>query len=102
MVVVRMDKIIPCRYHSMTAKPSLYNSSNTGYDTVMNISKTLYDDFKKDWHNGKYAGLRLGQAFYNHFDLHKHNATSTSLDILYNADNITAEKMISKLIDWNN
>jgi hypothetical protein len=69
----------------------------------MFISKTLYDNFKKDWHNGKYAGQRLGQAFYNHFSLHKHDKKNDSaLDRLYNADNITAEKMISSMIDWGN
>lgn len=69
----------------------------------MNISKTLYDEFKKDWNTGKYAGQRLGQAFFNHFNLHKMDRTKdNTLDRLYNADNNTAEKMISVMIDWSN
>lgn len=69
----------------------------------MNISKTLYDEFRKDWNTGKYAGQRLGQAFFNHFNLHKMDKTKdNTLDRLYNADHITAEKVISTMIDWDN
>ena len=28
-------------------------------------------DFWRMWDSGKFANQRLGQAFYNHFDLHK-------------------------------
>lgn len=66
----------------------------------MNISKTLYDEFRKDWNTGKYAGQRLGQAFYNHFSLHKHDKKGDPfLDRLYNADESQAKAMIATLID---
>lgn len=69
----------------------------------MNISKSLYDEFKRKWHNGDFPHQRLGQAFFNHFNLHKMDRTKdNTLDRLYNADNITAEKMISAMIDWSN
>lgn len=69
----------------------------------MNISKTLYDEFEKLWNAGGFPHQRLGQAFFNHFDLHKMDRTKDdTLDRLYNADNETAEKMISTMIDWSN
>lgn len=81
----------------------LYFPSKTGYNAAMNISKTLYDEFKKLWNAGAFPHQRLGQAFFNHFDLHKMDRTKDdTLDRLYNADNITAEKMISTMIDWSN
>ena len=67
----------------------------------MNISKTLYDEFKKLWNTGAFPHQRFGQAFYNHFNLHKsHNVPNDAK--LYNADNETAEKLISAMIDWSN
>ena len=67
----------------------------------MNISKTLYDEFKKLWNTGAFPHQRFGQAFYNHFKLHKsHNVPNDGK--LYNADNETAEKLISAMIDWDN
>lgn len=70
---------------------------------TLSISKSLYDKFLKDRNNGKYAGQRLGQAFFNHFSLHKCNkGDDPTLDRLYNADNSTAEQMIFNMIDWEN
>lgn len=69
----------------------------------MNISKTLYDEFRKDWNTGKYAGQRLGQAFFNHFSLHKVDKKDDPfLDRLYNADGSLAQSMISTMIDEAN
>jgi deoxycytidine triphosphate deaminase len=70
----------------------------------MKISKTLFDQFHKDWCNGLYAGQRYGQAFYNHFNLHKCNKTyNAKLDRLYNEQShIDAQKQIHGMIDWEN
>lgn len=67
----------------------------------MNISKTLFDEFQKEWREGKYAGQRYGQAFYNHFSLHKCNH-GPELDRLYNATDAVAKVMVLALIDPSN
>lgn len=66
----------------------------------MQISNSLWKQFQIKWHNGDYKGLRYGQAFYNHFDLHKSN--DKSIERLYNANDLEAQKLIASMIDWDN
>ena len=40
-------------------------------EPMLQIEQFEYDRFMKMWRGGKYRGQRLGQAFYNHFNLHK-------------------------------
>lgn len=35
------------------------------------IDQSLYKEFLAKWNAGGYPHLRFGQAFYNHFNLHK-------------------------------
>lgn len=37
----------------------------------MYISKSMFDQFHIRWKTGEFASQRYGQAFYNHFNLHK-------------------------------
>ena len=70
----------------------------------MYISNSLYEDFRKMWNGGHYSGLRYGQAFYNHFSLHKAKSTINNKwwDTLYNTHFSQAETMILSIIDWEN
>lgn len=69
----------------------------------MYISKTMYDQFRKELNDGKYAGQRYGQAFYNHFNMHKHDAgNDATLDKIYEADGTAAKALIAPMIDNDN
>lgn len=35
------------------------------------IERAAYDEFLELWDRGKFENQRLGQAFYNHFRLHR-------------------------------
>jgi len=37
----------------------------------LQLEKKAYHDFLKLWNGDKFRGLRFGQAFYNHFRLHR-------------------------------
>lgn len=37
----------------------------------LTLEKAAFDQFLASWKRGKFSGLRLGQAFYNEFALHK-------------------------------
>ena len=61
------------------------------------IERKEYYNFKNLWYSGKYKHLRLGQAFYNHFNLHK-MSDQESLRGLYNeADGEKAQKIIGEV-----
>lgn len=49
---------------------------------------------------GKFSGQRLGQAFYNHFQLHK-LADQTQLRGLYEADGQQAHQIICQVFHFN-
>lgn len=67
----------------------------------MNISISLYREFLAAWKRGDYAGQRSGQAFYNHFNLHK-MVQFPYLHKLYEADGEAATDLIMEIIDWEN
>ena len=68
----------------------------------MYISLSEYAKFKDHWARGDYTGLRFGQAFYNHFNLHRLTDQS-GLDTLYNAtDDAAAKAIIFNFIDNSN
>ena len=54
-----------------------------------------------DWHTAK--GLRFGQAFYNFMQLEKvtNAADKAFCDKLFNADSLTAQRMVIERTDWN-
>lgn len=62
------------------------------------ISKTLVDDFYKSWKG--VHGLRLGQAFHQHFDLQKVTSKDKHLlDKLYQSDGDDAKGIIDSITD---
>ena len=61
------------------------------------IERKEYYNFKNLWYSGKYKHLRLGQAFYNHFNLHK-MSDQESLRGLYNeVDGEKVQKIIGEV-----
>ena len=60
------------------------------------IEKKAYYNFCNMRHSGKFKGQRLGQAFYDHFKLHK-LSDQDSLKNLYELEGKDAQQLISKL-----
>ena len=60
------------------------------------IERVAYQEFLSHWQAGKYLYLRLGQAFYNHFKLHK-MSDQAQLRNLYELDGDAANKVISEV-----
>jgi len=42
-----------------------------GTDSSLQIERAAYEEFICLWSQGSFEHQRLGQAFYNHFKLHK-------------------------------
>ncbi len=57
-------------------------------DGKITIEEAAYSEFKKLYGTGEFKDLRYGQAFFNHFNLHKMSKAST-YDRLYNSTDIS-------------
>lgn len=69
----------------------------------MYISKSMYQVFCEKWNNGEFAGQRFGQAFFNHFNLHKMTMASRApFDKIYNLPDNEAKPAIAPFIDHEN
>lgn len=66
----------------------------------LQLEKRAYHAFLNLWHADKFRGLRLGQAFYNHFRLHR-LADQDQLLGLYEKDGDAAHKVIEKVFRFN-
>ncbi|WP_440093628.1 hypothetical protein ACTACL_07475 [Pseudomonas syringae] len=64
----------------------------------LEIEMAAYDEILAQWNQGVFKQQRLGQAFYNFFDLHK-LADQTLLRGLYEADGKKATAIISKIFE---
>ncbi|HCN44734.1 MAG TPA: hypothetical protein DIT18_02945 [Pseudomonas sp.] len=62
----------------------------------MEIEQAAYQEFERLWNQGSFDQQRLGQAFYNHFRLHKLTSQSP-LHELYEAKGEQALRLISQL-----
>jgi len=62
------------------------------------IEQREYQKFMKMYKDGKFGTQRLGQAFYNHFNLHKVD-DQDSLFNLYAKDGDNATNLIKQLFD---
>lgn len=62
----------------------------------LQIERAAYDEFIRLWSQGRFKQQRLGQAFYNHFKLHRLN-DQDSLHTLYEADGEKASRLILHL-----
>ena len=68
----------------------------------MNISLSMYAVFKNDWNKGVYAGQRFGQAFYNHFNLHRLVNQDLVNKLYYAPTESEAKELIFDFIDPSN
>jgi len=66
----------------------------------MHIELFKLIEFKKRWFNGEFGQQRLGQAFYNHMNLHK-LSDQDALNNLYELDGHEAVNMINTLFTFN-
>ncbi|MGE8147431.1 hypothetical protein ACQKP7_19905 [Pseudomonas frederiksbergensis] len=62
----------------------------------LELEKSAYEDFQILYSAGHFSGQRLGQAFYNHFKLHR-LADQQPLKGLYEADGHSAIKIIERV-----
>ncbi|WP_338525237.1 hypothetical protein NUH87_06235 [Pseudomonas batumici] len=62
----------------------------------LEIESPRYDEFLELWERGAFDGQRLGQAFYDHFRLHRLNDQAV-LQGLYEADGEKARAMVSRV-----
>lgn len=63
---------------------------------ALEIEMAAYDEFLVQWNQGAFQQQRLGQAFYNFFNLHK-VTDQTLLTSLYEADGKKATALISRI-----
>ncbi|PIB65570.1 hypothetical protein AOA62_11185 [Pseudomonas sp. 2995-3] len=67
-----------------------------GHDSSLQIECAAYEEFVRLWSQGSFEHQRLGQAFYNHFNLHK-LTDQAGLHGLYEADGDKASRLILRL-----
>ena len=66
----------------------------------LELEKKAYHDFLTLWRADKFHGMRLGQAFYNHFKLHRLK-DQDQLRNLYEKDGDVAHKIIGQVFRFN-
>lgn len=66
---------------------------------VFSIEEVEYHHFRSRFDAGDYGKQRLGQAFYNHFNLHK-MTNQTALQNIYDDDGRVAEQKIASLFEF--
>lgn len=66
----------------------------------MTIDPVEYRYFRDRWAAKDYGAQRLGQAFHNHFGLHKSTQNKDKFDRLYEADGEDAETLINSLFEF--
>lgn len=69
---------------------------NRKIPSALEIERARHDEFQALWERGQFGGQRLGQAFYNHFHLHKLSDQSV-LQGLYEADGEKAGALIARV-----
>ena len=67
---------------------------------MLMIEGKEFENFLKEWMNTSPQHLRLGQAFYNHFNLHK-LSDQDSLGPLYELDGRKALAHIRNIVEFN-
>lgn len=68
--------------------------------TQLVLEKNAYEDFHAMHRTGSFSGQRLGQAFYNHFELHR-LSDQQRLAGLYEADGKSALKIIERVFTFS-
>ena len=71
-----------------------------GHDPSLQIERAAYEEFVRLWSQGSFEHQRLGQAFYNYFNLHK-LTDQAGLHGLYEADGDKASRLILRLFHFH-
>lgn len=66
----------------------------------LSVERRKYDRFITDFKAGKFKGLRLGQAWYNHMNLHR-VVDQAQFQNLYEKDGQVAIDLIKKIFKFN-
>jgi hypothetical protein len=66
----------------------------------LQIERTAYNEFIRLWSQGSFKHQRLGQAFYNHFNLRKLH-DQDSLRKIYEAEGKKASRLILRLFHFH-
>lgn len=69
-------------------------------ESSLQIERAAYEAFVWLWDQGSFKHQRLGQAFYNHFNLHK-LANQAGLRGLYEADGDKASRLILRIFHFH-
>ena len=72
-----------------------YGGRNILTNVTCTFSASMVTKFWEAFTGGKYQGQRIGQAFYNAFDLHKVVSDKAGLDKLYEMDDEVAAAWIA-------
>lgn len=73
------------------------NNRNLTWEMIPRYrSSAAYEEFVRLWSQGSFKHQRLGQAFYNHFNLNK-LTDQVGLHNLYEGDGVKASRLISRL-----
>lgn len=67
---------------------------------LLTIEQRSFQDFMRRWEAGTYRGQRLGQAFYNEYNLHR-LSDQDSLRGLYEADSDVASALIRQIFTFS-
>lgn len=62
----------------------------------LEIEKAAHEEFKSKWRKGLFMGQRYGQAFYDHFNLHRLSDQERLLG-LYEKDGTDAHSVIGRV-----
>jgi hypothetical protein len=65
----------------------------------MSLDKARYQEFQRLYKAGRFSGQRVGQAFFNHFNLHICTQNKPQLDRLYLLDGEVARQQIELLFE---
>ena len=68
-------------------------------EEMLQVEKFEYDRFMKAFKHGKFGTQRLGQAFYNHFNLHR-LSNQDRLNNLYAKDGNHAVACIAEVFEF--
>ncbi len=67
----------------------------------LQLELRAYQDFQKKFKEGKFKGQRFGQAFYDHFKMHRVVRDKDALDLIYTQDGDAAKASIKELFKFN-
>jgi hypothetical protein len=73
---------------------------NMKKNPFLTLELRSFEGFMRRWESGVYRGLRLGQAFYNEYNLHRLKDQS-ALRGLYEADSDVARVLIRQIFTFS-